>query len=60
MNKQPKRGPGRPHKTEQKPRITITLSLETIHYLNKQPISRSEFIEQCITEHRERDARKEK
>ena len=56
----PYRGPGRPKKAEQKGRITITLSLATIQYLDNLKVNRSEFIGQCIAEHREHVTHQEK
>lgn len=60
MNKEiPRRGPGRPKKAIRKDRITITLLLETIQYVDSQSENRSEFIEQCIAEHRKHSIHKE-
>lgn len=59
MNKSQQR-PGRPRKSDHKERITITLSIGTIQYIDEQSINRSEFIEQCVAEHRERATHKEK
>ena len=40
-----KRGPGRPRKSERRIHIDITLSLEIVEYLDRQSVSRSQFIE---------------
>jgi len=60
MDKPQPQRPGRPRKSVHKERITITLSLATIEYIDEQSPNRSEFIEQCVAEHRERAPHKER
>ena len=60
MSESQRRRPGRPRKEERRDHITITLSLATIQYIDDQSENRSEFIERCITEHRERSTYEEK
>lgn len=60
MSESQRRRPGRPRKKERKEHITITLASTIIQYVDEQSENRSEFIAQCITEHRERSAHEEK
>lgn len=60
MGEMQRRRPGRPRKEGRKEHITITLTLATIQYIDGQTENRSAFIEQCVSEHRERGTHKEK
>lgn len=49
MQEQVKRGPGRPRKAETRRHIDVTLSRETIEYLDSSySMSRSQFIEMLV------------